>query len=155
MRRSLPLLLSATIALTLASLQVQALAAGPRVLLVGSWNGVKGQYKSIQVAVNAAHPGDWILVGPGDYHEKGGNNAQRPAGVFIRTGGIHLRGMDRNSVIVDGTLASSAGACSGAARDQDLGPVATGGPAGRSGRISPAHCSTPHSTMKPSRRATA
>ena len=28
------------------------------------------QFDSIQAAVDAAHPGDWILVGPGDYHER-------------------------------------------------------------------------------------
>ena len=40
-------------------------AASARVLLVGSYNGVRGQYKSIQAAVDAAKRGDWILVGPG------------------------------------------------------------------------------------------
>ena len=39
------------------------------VLLVGTFQGKAGQYKSIQAAVNAAHAGDWILVAPGDYHE--------------------------------------------------------------------------------------
>ena len=38
-------------------------------LLVGTYNGIKGGYNSIQAAVNAAKPGDWILIGPGDYHE--------------------------------------------------------------------------------------
>ena len=38
-------------------------------LLVGTFQGKAGQYKSIQAAVNAAHAGDWILVAPGDYHE--------------------------------------------------------------------------------------
>jgi hypothetical protein len=33
-------------------------AAQPKVLRVGTWNGVPGQYKAIQAAVNAAHPGD-------------------------------------------------------------------------------------------------
>ena len=42
-------------------------AAGARVLLVGSYNGIRGQYKTIQAAVDAAKPSDWILVGPGDY----------------------------------------------------------------------------------------
>ena len=34
---------------------------------MGTYKGIAGQYKSIQAAVNAAKPGDWILVGPGDY----------------------------------------------------------------------------------------
>ena len=38
---------------------------GPRVLLVGTFHGVPGRYRSIQAAVNAARPGDWILVAPG------------------------------------------------------------------------------------------
>ncbi len=37
------------------------------VLRVGTYKGIPGQFKSIQAAVNAAKPGDWILVGPGDY----------------------------------------------------------------------------------------
>src|SRR5881392_3292538 len=78
-------------------------AQTPRVLLVGTYNGNHGPFKTIQSAVNAARPGDWILVGPGDYHEQGIKKADEPAGVLIRTPGIHLRGMDRNGVVVDGT----------------------------------------------------
>jgi hypothetical protein len=43
-----------------------AAPAAPRVLLVGSYQGIPGQYSSIQAAVDAARPGDWILIGPGD-----------------------------------------------------------------------------------------
>src|SRR5271168_988053 len=39
------------------------------VLLVGSYHGHTGQYDSIQAAVNAAQPGNWVLSAPGDYHE--------------------------------------------------------------------------------------
>ena len=39
------------------------------VLLVGTYNGKAGQYTTIQSAVNAAQPGSYILVAPGDYHE--------------------------------------------------------------------------------------
>src|SRR6516225_1488306 len=46
-------------------------AAGPHVLRVGSYHGMAGQFQAIQAAVNAAQPGDWILIGPGDYHEQG------------------------------------------------------------------------------------
>ena len=42
---------------------------GGRALLVGTFNGIPGQYQTIQAAVDAAQPGDWILVAPGDYHE--------------------------------------------------------------------------------------
>ena len=70
-------------------------AAGPNVLLVGTYNGVTGPYTSIQAAVNAASPLDWILVGPGDYYETGSSNPARAAGVLITKPNIHLRGMDR------------------------------------------------------------
>jgi Right handed beta helix region len=83
-----------------------------------------GQYSSIQAAVNAALPGDWILVAPGDYHEK----ANTTAGVYITTAGIHLRGMDRNGVVVDGTQSSAVTQCSSAPTDQD-----TNGGNGRNG----------------------
>ena len=96
----------------------------PRVLRVGTYNGRKGAYPTIQSAVNAATEGDWILIAPGDYHEQG--NAQ--AGVFVTTPDIHLRGMDRSSVVVDGTLPGSR-PCSAAASAQNFGA----GGAGRNG----------------------
>jgi hypothetical protein len=82
--------------------------ASAKVLQVGSWNGSSGPYTSIQQAVNEAQPGDWILIGPGVYHEQASANN----GVLITTAGLHLRGMDRNGVVVDGTLPGTAGACS-------------------------------------------
>ena len=54
-------------ALTICGCLAIASAANARVLLVGTYHGIHGQFKSIQAAVNAAHPGDWILVAPGDY----------------------------------------------------------------------------------------
>ena len=78
-----------------------------RVLRVGTYHSVPGQYKTIQAAVDAAKPGDWILVGPGDYHEHGIRGADEPAGVLIETPRLHLRGMNRNKVIVDGTKRGS------------------------------------------------
>src|SRR5207302_10559074 len=81
--------------------------AAPRVLRVGSYHGVRGQFQSIQKAVNAARRGDWILIGPGDYHEQGVAGASEPAGVLIRTPWLHLRGMNRNRVVVAGTKRGS------------------------------------------------
>src|SRR2546423_7877383 len=83
---------------------------GPRVLLVGTFHHHRGSFKTIQAAVDAARSGDWILVGPGDYHERadhrkkpGPQPKDTPAGVIIAKPGIHLRGMDRNRVIIDRT----------------------------------------------------
>ncbi len=112
--------------------------ASPNVLRVGTWNGIPGQYSTIAQAVAAAQPGDWILVGPGDYHEQmdhapGGLMDSGGAAVELNKADLHLRGMDRNQVIVDGTK-PGASACSDQRADQDLGPLDDGGhPAGRNG----------------------
>src|SRR5436305_8676708 len=88
-----------------------------RALLVGSYKGIPGQYRTIKAAVAAARPGDSILVGPGVYRE-----ASTPEdGVLITTAGIRLRGMDRNHVIVDGTLPTSRQPCSKDAAAQTPG----------------------------------
>lgn len=99
-------------------------ATAPRVLLVGSYHGIPGRYPTIRAAVAAARPGDWILVGPGDYKAApyggataGSGGTPAPAGVFITTSGIHLRGMNRNTVIIDGTRPGSP-ACSPAKAGQ-------------------------------------
>ncbi|MGZ4352027.1 MAG: hypothetical protein ACXVZ4_00655 [Gaiellaceae bacterium] len=47
---------------------------------------------SIQAAVDRAAPCDWVLIAPGVYHER----------VWIRTPHLHLRGLDRNTVVIDG-----------------------------------------------------
>jgi hypothetical protein len=115
-----------------------ASSADARVLLVGSWHGHHGSFTSIQAAVDATKPGDWILVGPGDYHERGDRDrryrplAEQGAGVMITKPRIHLRGMDRNRVVVDGTK-PGARRCSRAASDQDFGPVVGGKRNGRNG----------------------
>jgi pectin methylesterase-like acyl-CoA thioesterase len=118
--------------LFLASLSAPAGAAAtrPRVLRVGTWHGIPGPYHTIQAAVDHARPGDWVLVGPGLYHERGAPNA----GVLITTPGVRLRGMDRNRVIVDGTRRSAAGPCAPQSSLQDFGPRGPGGePEGRNG----------------------
>jgi hypothetical protein len=78
-----------------------------KVLQVGAYGLKKGKFTTIQAAVDAAQPGDWVLIGPGDYHENGAPDA----GVRIATKGIHLRGMSRNGVVIDGTRPGF-GACS-------------------------------------------
>ncbi len=111
-------------------------AAAP-VLHVGRYNGSTGSYKTIQQAVNAANPGDWILIGPGDYKEAGTTVPTGAEGagaaVVVQKPGLHIRGMDRNAVIIDGTRAGTP-ACSAAVGDQNLGPAdAEGHPSGRNG----------------------
>jgi len=53
---------------------------------------VPEQYDTVQAAVDAARPGDLVLVGPGIYEEA----------VVIDTEGLVLRGTDRNTVVLDG-----------------------------------------------------
>ena len=71
-------------------------AAGAKVLLVGTYHGVKGQYKTIEAAVKAAKPGDWILVAPGDYkttfERPPAPRASFPAGVLITTPELRCAG---------------------------------------------------------------
>src|SRR5205807_5543215 len=94
-------------------------AAAPHALLVGTFNGIAGRYRTIQAAVAAARPGDTVLVAPGVYHEVG----TAKDGVLITTQGIRVRGMDRNHVIVAGTAPSAAQPCSNdvAAQNPGLG----------------------------------
>jgi plastocyanin len=60
------------------------------------WSGqtqrVPADYPTIQGAVDAAGPGDLVLIDPGVYREK----------VTVQTPGLVLRGTDRNKVIIDG-----------------------------------------------------
>jgi len=44
---------------------------GATVRRVGTFNGMPGDYTTIQDAVDAAQAGDWILIAPGDYKERG------------------------------------------------------------------------------------
>jgi Right handed beta helix region len=53
---------------------------------------VPGDAPTIQAGVDKAKPGDLVLVGPGVYNEA----------IFVRTEGVVVRGIDRNSVILDG-----------------------------------------------------
>lgn len=110
--------------------------SSPRALLVGTFRGVKGQYSTIQAAVDAAKSGDYVLIAPGDYHEHD-DLAHPPSadqaslgeygGVLVRTPRIRIRGMDRSSVVVDGTKAGAPVPCDSQAGWQELGPAAPGG----------------------------
>jgi hypothetical protein len=51
-------------------------------------------YKTIQAAVNASTHGDYVLIAPGVYTEE--------VKVLKPQSGIYIRGMDRNTVILDG-----------------------------------------------------
>jgi hypothetical protein len=118
-------------------------AAPARVLLVGTYAGHPGGYRSVQAAVDAARPGDWILVAPGDYHEDDdGTPSPRDTsdgdfgGVVVSTPDIHLRGMSRSGVIIDGTAPGSTTACSAAPAAQRPGAPGPGGvPSGRNGIV--------------------
>ena len=74
-RHKLPLagIVAALVALSVAA----APAAGARVLRVGTYHGIRGQYTSIQAAVDAAKPGDWILIAPGDYKTSSSSAPER------------------------------------------------------------------------------
>ena len=64
----------------LCAVAVFAASAGAKVLRVGTYHGMRGQFSSVQAAVKAAKPGDWILVGPGDYKTKSAARARRAQG---------------------------------------------------------------------------
>jgi hypothetical protein len=115
-----------------------------KVLLVGTYKGKTGGFSSIQAAVDKAKPGDWILIAPGDYHEDADQqSAPSPeelqeggvAGVLITTPDITLRGMNRNTVIVDGDKAGAPEPCDPDAAWQDFGITSGGKPYGRNGIV--------------------
>jgi hypothetical protein len=63
------------------------------------WSGetrlVPQGYPTIQAAVDAAEPGDLVLIDRGVYREE----------VQVTTAGLTIRGVDRNDVVIDGELA--------------------------------------------------
>ncbi len=58
----------------------------------GETRAVPDRYPNIQAAVDAAAPGDLVLISPGVYRES----------VSVTTPGLTIRGTDRNAVILDG-----------------------------------------------------
>ena len=79
----------------LAGAALVLLAAAPaqaRVLDVTKRHVSFTHFTTIQRAVNAARSGDWIVIDRGVYREN----------VLIRKSNLHLRGLDRNRVILDG-----------------------------------------------------
>jgi hypothetical protein len=74
-------------------------------------------FATVQAAVDAARAGDWILIWPGVYHEK--STRWPTAGVWISTPGLHIRGLDRDKVIIDGSNGTAGRPCPSSPALQD------------------------------------
>jgi len=111
-------------------------SAAAKVLRVGTYKGVHGQYTTIQAAANAAKSGDWILVGPGDYKTSSSRapkgHADVPAAILLDKPLVFVRGMNRSKVIIDGTKPGTP-VCSKKPSAQNYGPKYNGGRAGLNG----------------------
>src|SRR5262249_75774 len=88
--RSLGLVAAAAIAASL--LVASAVSAHAAVQVVTKATVTYPHFTTIQDAVNAAAPGDWVLL----------DVPVSPEAVFVPPPNLHLRGVDRNGVIVDG-----------------------------------------------------
>jgi len=73
---------------------VFAATASATVRVVSTSKSGPNTYSTIQAAVNAATAGDWVLIEPGVYDEA--------VKVTSAQSGIWIRGMNRNTVIIDG-----------------------------------------------------
>jgi len=67
-------------------------AGGCRAIAVAQGPVSYPHVSSVQAAVDEARPCDWVLVAPGIYHGP----------VTIKVPDLHLRGLDRNRVVIDG-----------------------------------------------------
>jgi hypothetical protein len=98
-------------------------AAAPGVLLVcnGSTRPCPDapHYQTVRSAVDAAGRGDWVLIYPGVYHE---DDPAYHAGVWITTPDLHLRGLSRTGVIIDGSRGTAQQPCPSSSRSQDFTP---------------------------------
>ena len=82
-------------------------------------------------------------MAPGDYHETDDAHVTSVSqlstgdhgGVVVHTANLHIRGMNRDSVIVDGTRAGATTPCSSNPQDQNFGPVVGGKAQGRNGIV--------------------
>jgi hypothetical protein len=104
---------------------------GPQILRVGTWNGIPGNVNTLNAAIAQLKPGGWILLAPGDYHpsmdyQAAQASSRYPAAVLVTTPWVHIRGMDRNKVIIDGTLSGSK-PCSSAPSAQNFGSLDSSG----------------------------
>lgn len=88
--RSLSLVTAAAVAAGLTVVPASADAA--QTLHVDGTGTVPDAYETIQAAVNAAEPGDAVLIHPGLYEEA----------VVVTTPDLRIRGTNRNAVVVDG-----------------------------------------------------
>jgi hypothetical protein len=86
------LILAVGVSVGCVTLTAAASAATPKTLVVTQRHAPYRHYATIQSAVDAAHPGDWILIDRGVY----------AGSVVITKRGLHLRGIDRNAVVIDG-----------------------------------------------------
>jgi hypothetical protein len=86
------LILTVGVSVGCVTLTAAASAATPKTLVVTQRHAPYRHYATIQSAVDAAHPGDWILIDRGVY----------AGSVVITKRGLHLRGIDRNAVVIDG-----------------------------------------------------
>ena len=93
---------TAVLTLTVLALGVcaSAAAAAPQVNIASQGEAPKSlpanvhYFKTIQSAVDASHSGDWVLIAPGTYTEA--------VKVSAAQSGIKIRGMNRNTVVLDG-----------------------------------------------------
>jgi hypothetical protein len=111
------------------------------VLRVGTYQGKRGRCATIEEAVKAAQPGDWILIGPGDYKQSrteaipGAKGDDRSGtDILVTTPNLHIRGMNRNTVMIDGTKPGTP-ECSSKEADQYFGPAEGGGFKGNDGVV--------------------